>query len=56
MDKKLKLIIKVVVFFLGLTMLVTGHRSQSIWGLITMLTGLVLLLVELYLYNEKKRN
>lgn len=52
-NKKLGLIIKMIVFFVALVLLVLGHRSHSIWGLITMLIGLSLLLIELYLYNEK---
>lgn len=55
MNNKFKLIIKLLVFCLAITMLVFGHRNHSIWGLITMLVGLSLLLIELYLYNEKMR-
>jgi hypothetical protein len=50
---KIKIIIMILVFVLSVFLIIKGQSIKSHFGLLMMLTGLIGLLLELFIYNKK---
>lgn len=54
--KKLKNVLLLIIFIIGIGLQIFGHRTEGIKGLMIQFISLVVLLTILYIYNKQYEN